>query len=75
MTSTLILRIKVESATVKVSEGGQHDDKADMENRAVVKLVCSGYNVVERVSGYVREHIDNCNKETKEAAEDKVIEE
>ena len=89
MTSTQILRVKIDSASAKVREGGPHDDKADMENREVVgktwtgvvpvwqqfgEPVASGYNEVGEVPRYVMEYIEEGNKENKERAEAKAIE-
>lgn len=88
MTSTQILRVKIDSASAKVREGGPHDDKADLQDEELVKKVftavvpvyqvfgepvVSNYNQVE-VPGYLREYIDDSNKEAKEEADRKAVE-
>lgn len=87
MTSTQILRVKIDSASAKVREGGPHDDKADLENRELRGVwtgvvpcwqmmgepVGSGYCGVD-VPGYMREYIDDSNAEAKAMAEEKAVE-
>ena len=88
MTSTQILRVRIDSASAKVREGGPHDDKADLQDvelgktvfTAVVPVyqvfgepVRSEYNSVE-VPGYLREYIEESNTEAKDEAERKAVE-
>jgi len=77
MQSTRILKVKIESASAKVREGGPGDDKKDTDRGDVVSKtwtgvvpvyerlgapIASNYNQVGKVPGYLKSYVDTQNE-------------
>jgi len=85
MTSTGVLRVDVVSASAKVRVGGPGDDRHDLKNENVINNVWTGvipcwtqygepvqsnYNKVKKLPSYLREFVDDTNRQGQWEAHD-----
>jgi len=85
MTSTGVLRVEIVSASAKVRVGGPGDDRHDLKNENVINNVWTGvipcwmqygepvqsdYNKVKKLPSYLREFVDDANRQGQWEAQD-----
>ncbi|GAB7351512.1 hypothetical protein MBLNU459_g2155t1 [Dothideomycetes sp. NU459] len=83
VTATGVLKVRIETASVKVRHGGPHDDRKDLKDEALTAKIWTGTvpvmqvlgepsaspeNQVTQVPSHVREWVDQSNQASKEQA-------
>lgn len=84
VTATGVLKVRIETASVKVRHGGPHDDRKDMKDEAVTARIWTGTvpvmqvlgepvaspeNQVKQLPSHVRKWVDETNQTSKVEAE------